>query len=88
MLKTLKFRLNFILSIVILGLLAVIAIYIFHIIFWHKLINEQGKCDYTGLFATKLFGELYDAYATTRIVLSFVIDLWIAISTVITLRML
>ena len=88
MIKTLKWRLNVVIAIVLIGVLAVIAIYTFHILLWHKLISEQEKCTYETLFSTDLFGELYDAYAVTRIVLAFFIDLWIAISTIITLRML
>ena len=88
MLRKVKMRQKCIVAIVLIGILAIIAIFSFHIILWHERINEQELCSYDELISSALLGELYEVYAITRVSLSGVIDLWIAIMTVITLRML
>ena len=70
------------------GIVTVLAIYIAQVVYWHEKITEAGLCTYHDLFTSSLFSRLYDEYALTRIFLSGSIDLWIAVMTIIVLRLL
>ena len=88
MAKKVRLRKRIILSLVIVSVLLISAIFVIHVYWWHYEFNKKHLCTYSKLYDDPLLTKLYDIYSVMRVIVSGLIDILIATMTCITLSVL